>query len=353
MHIVDSLDIGGLENFVINLVNSLDSSKYNIHICCLNSPGILASRLNSNIHIHCLHKKPGIKYNLFFKLAKLLKKNKIDIIHTHNTNPYRYGTIAGKLAGVSKIFNTDHNSLAYLKGRKQFLFNYLLSFFNTKIITVSNDLAKKHIRLGNFSKYKIKTIHNGIPLQYKKINKSKYKQQVHPSFTSKDAILIAIGRLSKEKDHFTLISAFNRLQQKNIKLLIVGDGPLKNKLQDFACNKNIIFLGSRDDISKLLQISDIFILSSLTEGISLTILEAMQHKIPIIATNIGGNKEILDLNSAVLIPIKNPKLLSEKISFLLKNKEISQNLADNAFKTLQNNFNFKDMIKKYENLYQK
>lgn len=382
MHIVDSLDIGGLENFVINLANNLDSSKYNIHVCCLNHPGSQISRLNSNIHIHCLHKKKGIDHSLFFKLSKLLKKYHIHIIHTHNTNPYRYGTIAGILASVSKIINTDHNSLAYLKGRKQFLFNYLLSFFNAKITVVSHNLAKKHIRLRNFTKNKIKTIHNGINLNYKKINKiqkikqlnkdiqknnqtksitnlnynkintSKNKQQ--PYINSKGAVIIAIGRLSPEKDHFTLISAFNRLPQKNIKLLIVGDGPLRKKLEDFSCNKNIIFLGYRNDISELLQISDIFLLTSLTEGTSLTILEAMLHKIPIIATNTGGTKEMLqNYVSGILIPIKNPKILSERISFLLKNPEISKNLSENAYDVLKNRFDFRNTIKEYEKIYQK
>jgi glycosyltransferase involved in cell wall biosynthesis len=169
-----------------------------------------------------------------------------------------------------------------------------------------------------------------------------------------------IGRIAKEKDQLTLIRAFLRVikEIEKVKLVIVGDGPRKHHLMDTVSKLHledkVIFTGSRSDIPVLLSIFDLFVLSSITEGTSLTLLEAMTAKVPIIATDVGGNSNVISNGfNGFLVPSQDPKALAEKIVYLIRNKNIRLSVIDNGEKVIKDRFSIEKMLGKYKEVYQR
>jgi glycosyltransferase involved in cell wall biosynthesis len=143
---------------------------------------------------------------------------------------------------------------------------------------------------------------------------------------------------------------------KNYKLLFIGKGGLESQLKEEAESlgimDNVKFLGFRDDVKEIYKILDIFVLPSLSEGLPLSLLEAVASKVPVIASKVGGIPEIIkDGINGFLIPPKNVPLLSEKIYYLLQNQEIAKQLAQEAYHNYLKNFEISIMVNKYENLF--
>jgi glycosyltransferase involved in cell wall biosynthesis len=167
-----------------------------------------------------------------------------------------------------------------------------------------------------------------------------------------------IGRLAAVKDHKNLINAFKlaREKLKNIELMIVGDGPLKQELesyvQEMGLAESVVFTGARRDIAQLLSGFDIFILSSLDEGMPITLLEAMAAGVPVIATKVGGIPEIVvDGKTGFLVPPQAPDKLAEKIYLLLENGKLADLMGKEGRKSVDENFSIGKMVSKYEAIY--
>jgi sugar transferase (PEP-CTERM/EpsH1 system associated) len=352
LHIVNSLDTGGLEKFVIDLT-SCTNDIFIHNILCLQRRGEL--NIPTNINIESLGMTAGLQIKFIRSITSLIRRYNPNIIHTHNEKSLFYGSISGFLSGVP-VVHTKHgkNDTTFRSVAR----NHLLSYLCTKIVSVSNDAAEQCIIKEHIIPSKVLTIHNGVDTDLftpKPVNTAtKSLLGISPD----TPVLGIVARLAKIKDHTTLLQACRIIKDSkfNFKLLIVGDGPLMTELVSLVRELNIqdyvIFTGTRPDVSSLMNIIDIFVLSSLSEGISLTLIEAMLSSLPVVATNVGGNPEVVvDGITGYLVPPQNPSLMAERLKELLDNPARRHEFGSMGLLHATQHFSLKQAAKQYEALY--
>ena len=358
--IIHSLNPGGLENGIINLVNNMDDFKFENTICCLTQGGDFEKRLNKNIKVSKMFKKPGNDYQLYIKLIKYLKEIKPTIVHTRNWAGMD-GIIAAKMARVPIIIHGEHGfEITDLTGqnkKRKFIRKLVLSTMVDKIVTVSKNLKNRLINEIKIKPEKIIHIPNGVDTNKFNIYKKEFTRKKF-GFKKEDFIIGIVARLDPIKNHKTLISAFKEIVtiHPNTNLIIVGDGPLRNKLENqtyqLGIKNKIIFMGERSDVPEILRTFDVFVLPSLNEGMSNTILEAMATGIPVIALNVGGNPElVINRETGFLFPTNDVESLVQKIKTYILHPELKQKHGYNARKRAEEKFSLDQMVQRYEELY--
>ena len=358
MHVLLTLNTGGAENLVLKLMGKIDRSLYIPHICSLTENGDLEQDfVNMDVPVFVVKKREGIDYSLPFRLSILFRRQKIDLIHTHNISPYLYGVTGAKLAQVPVIIHTEHSNL-FPNQRKLIIAERFLAKISDIIISDSQKVEQFLIRNQNISQKKITTILNGIDIDSFDIVVDKLKKRRELGIEIQDLTVGNVARLVSVKDHNTLFIAFKKVSEvfDNVKLIIAGDGPLRNKLenlrQELGLSEKIILLGNRRDIPELMAIFDVFVLSSISEGLSLTLLEAMAAGRAVVATNVGGNPEVVeDKVTGMLVPPGNSLVLAEAIIELLKDKRKQKEMGELGRKRVEQYFSLNTMVKRYEAIY--
>ena len=358
MYVIPSLNVGGREKVLIDLVRHLDRAKFLPIVCCLREKGVLAETLLSQgIDVIAMGKKDRIEPCLGVRLALVLRKYRPQILHTHNPGALIYGYIAAKLARVPIVINTEHGYNSSISTSKMLVETLIRNRIN-KTIVVSKSLCNELSTRNWAVKERYVNLYNGIDIS--KFNGVVNKQETRRrlGFSGRDKVICIIARLEKVKDHATLLSAFKIVseQVKHTRLLIVGDGPLHPRLLSYSkqlgVNPRVFFLGERRDIPEILSALDIFVLSSTFEGISITILEAMAASKPVVATAVGGNPEIIETETTgLLVPPRNPRLLASALTRLLQNEEEALLMGKAGRNRIEKWFRIEEVARKTESLY--
>lgn len=360
MHIVLSMGYGGLEQIVAKLIKKADVNKFESMVCCLDRSGPLLEELKKdNIKTYVLGNRRGpLDLRLLVKITTLLRKEKIDIVHSHSGCIF-YGAVAGILANVNGIIHTDHGRL--IPDRKGLIIeDRLSSFFLNKFIGVSEDLTKYLKNTVGIKEEKLLTIINGVDTDIFHPINGTYKKEIRKIFgiVSDEKVIGTVCRLEPVKNICLLINCMKHIIKEipACKLIIVGDGREKEKLikltDELNLTKSIKFLGERSDIEKVMRLFDIFVLPSLSEGTSMTILEAMASGLPVIASEVGGNAKLIkDGENGFLFPLNEPNLLIQKIIDLLTDNEKLKTMGLQSRKIAEESFSFDRMKESYENLY--
>jgi len=360
IHVIYRLDTGGLQNGIVNLVNNMDTSKFENIICCLTQGGDFEKRLNKNIKVSKMFKKPGNDYQLYIKLIEYLKEIKPTIVHTRNWAGMD-GIIAAKIAGVPIIVHGEHGfeitDLISQNKKRKFIRKLVLSTMVDKIVTVSKNLKNRLINEIKIKPEKIIHIPNGVDTNKFNIYRKEFTRKKF-GFKKEDFIIGIVARLDSIKNHKTLFFAFKEIVKNypQVKLIIVGDGPLREELKEksyqLGIKNKVIFMGERDNVPEILKTFDIFVLPSLNEGMSNTILEAMATGIPVIASNVGGNPElVIDGETGFLFPTNDVESLVQKIKTYILYPELEQKHGYNARKRVEEKFSLDQMVRRYEELY--
>ena len=357
IQVVFSLDVGGVEKLIVEMARKINREQFNFSVCCLTKNGELSNQLEKEgVEIFYLGKKEGFDLGLIFRLAWLLRKQKADILHTHDNSTLLYGTLAAKLAGVKTLINTEHGGV-YFESKRKKLINKALWKLNNKVTCVSQDIENDLIKMG-LNRGKTLVIQNGIDLEPFKneINKPDIRKKL--GFNDSDFIVCTVGRLSKEKNHKLFIEMAVAVSAvlNNAKFLIIGDGSLKEELMAYARSRSIaekiIFAGQRNDIPELLKATDCFVLTSDYESFGLVLLEAMAAGTPVVTTNAGGIEEIVISGKTGLVVQKNDvQGLSSSIIRLANNPIEREMLAKEASSLVGNRYSIDKMIYAYQELY--
>ncbi len=353
-----NLKVGGLEHLVLDIAAKTNRDRYKTIICCIEKSIELAmfkKVQDSGIEVFVIKRS----YKTVPRLIKLLKTKQIDILHTHNSVSHLVGCFAGKLAKIPCIVHTKHgNGIPYENKLYGPLLRYLLGKLTDVFVCVSEDVFRHAAKYYRIDKNKLCKIINGVDLTRFGSIEKKLFQKASPLVDEK--VICTVGRLSEEKSHETLLEAFSIVSKdvKNAKLFIVGDGVRKDYLIDiterFSIEDRVVFMGARTDVSVILEKSDLFVLPSLTEGISLTLLEAMAAGKPTVATAVGGNPEVVvHGETGFLVPPKEPEKLAEAITKLLLDSDLASSMGKLGRKRIEEKFNLDSMIKEYEELYEK
>lgn len=334
LYIIESLSQGGAERRLINDLKFMDRHKVESAVCVLSGNVFLEKEIvNLGVAVYRMSLKKLADYRGIFRLMKLIKTVRPDIVHTQLFWSDILGRIAAKLTGVPVVISTIQSSAyepgnSYLFSRKRKLLDSLTGkLFNNKYIAVSKFVKKSIIRRLGIKENKISVIYNCLDFSdfYTPGQGTLQELKNGLGLSGNDFILAVVGRLNPPKGHRFIFEALSILKPRfpNLKLLIIGDGPSRQELAEYAgklgIEKEIIFLGVRDDVKNLLAISDIFVFPTLSEGMPLSLLEAMAMRKPCIASAIEPIKEVIeDKNTGYLFPPGDSQGLAAVLENILK-----------------------------------
>lgn len=359
LQITHDLDLGGLQQVVYNLCRTIDRSRFDIFVLCLREKGCFADDVEAlGVPVYLLEQKTdGADYLAFLKVANLLKTLKIDVIHTHNTQPFFDGTVGALIAGVKTIVHTDH-ARSFPDKTRYMVAEWLMSHFAYKVVGCSAHTSAQLIKYEKISPKKIVTIPNGIDGSRFQIEIDEPAKRAELGIKKSGPILGVAVRLSEQKGISYLLQAMPAVLVKHpdATLVIAGDGDLKAQLEAETETLNIadsvIFAGARKDIPELLQLFDIYVMPSLWEGLPMILLEAMAAGCPIIASDVGGNSSaVIHGQTGMLVAAKDVSGLSDAVIRLLTQPELRAEFADNARQLFQRQFSAGSMTTRYEKLY--
>jgi glycosyltransferase involved in cell wall biosynthesis len=345
-HVTLGLDVGGQEKLLVEFARHADRGRFDLHFVSLSTRGVLAADLEAcGWPVTALESPSGLRPGIIYKLTKLFRQLRIDVVHTHDDRPNIYGVPAAYLAGVRQIIHTRHSQGTSLSKRQAFLVR-LAALGNDRFVCISDDSARLAIRRG-ISARRVKVLHNGIDLD---------------RFTCcgpnpiGPAVLVA--RLAPEKDVGTLLHAAALIirERHDFRLHIAGDGVCRPELEALAAQLGlkgyVTFLGAVREIPALLARARLFVLSSITEGISLTLLEAMARGLPVVATRVGGNPEVVaDGETGLLVSARDPGALANAMLGLWAQADIGVRMGLAGRQRVEQHFDVRRMVADYETLY--
>lgn len=357
-HVLYSFDsIGGLENGLVNILNNLRQDGFFHVVCSLSTLGSIKERVSArNVRYYGLNKREGNDLSIPFKLYSIFKKEKIDVVHLRNWASMLEGFVAAKFAQVNKIIYSEHGrhfeDIWYGHTLKTALKRYILNHVDV-LLCVSADLAREMAGLYKLQR-KAKVIINGVDID-KFIPLSHSEARKKYGWSANETIIGTVARLDRGKNLDQLIEDISILGKEN-RLVIVGDGPEKSKLENLIQQQGqegrIRLMGHQDDIPGLLNCFDVFALPSGSEGLSNVILEAMACGLPVVAYDVGGNKElIVNEKGGYLVDLNNRTGFSKAIESLIRDSVLRKQMGDYNRVRVSKNFSVKNMAASYSSMY--
>ncbi|OUW79798.1 MAG: hypothetical protein CBD77_01850 [bacterium TMED217] len=368
IHVITHLPIGGAQDNTLYTVELLDKEKYDISLCC-NLDGELVERAENirgikifDIPFLCREVNPYKDIKAFILLYKLFKKENYTIIHTHSSKAGLLGRFAAMLNKTPVIIHTIHgfafNDFMNVF-KKSFFINVekLLAKWTNVLITVSNLNKKKIIDLNIAKETKLKNIYSGIDLKLF-TNKNNIEFRKELNLKSHHILLGSVGRLSFQKDPITMINAFDIVAKRfsNAHLVLVGDGELRSiivdRIDQLHLNDRVHLTGNKNNPWKIYHSLDLFIMSSIYEGLGRSITEALSCGVPVVCTSVEGVPEIVrDNKTGILVPPKDASALAEGVIKSLSNMEVAKKMASKGHKFVNDNFDVNKMVDDIDALY--
>ena len=367
-HVLFRLSTGGLENGLVNLINKLPNDKYRHVVICMTDYTDFRNRINNDtVQVYCLNKKPGQDLAVYVRLWRLLRHIKPDVLHTRNLSALE-AQLPGLLAGVKcrihgehgrDIDDVDGTNWRYVMLRR--LFRPLVQ----RYMPMSKDLEDWLIKQIKVPITKISQVYNGVDINRFNENDAKPLSLLPIEFRDPKLLLIGtVGRLDPVKDQLTLVQSFIHLVKAHpelshkVRLVIVGSGILMPSLQiltqDADMEHLVWFAGERHDVADIMQTLDLFVLPSINEGISNTILEAMASALPVIATKVGGNPElVVDGQTGYLVLKQDPIAMAAAFKHYLLQPELLKLHGQAGRSRVISTFSLNRMMADYMAIYDK
>ncbi len=362
LHILRSLEVGGAEQVVVNYALFRSRDRYDVVVCCICGGGPLKSLLDTGgVRVHILQKQPGLDWRIVPKLMRVIQTESPDIVHTHNFTASTWGRIAAKLCRVPVLVATEHNVLIHESPFHRFVRKWL-SRYTGRIIGVSEKVVQSHIRGDRIHAERYSTIYNGIDLDC---------YAAHPTVAAtadslnryflpeRGKVVGIVASLTSQKGHPYFLRAARRVLETvpTTTFLIVGDGPLRAELEglskELGLEGRVVFTGLRSDVPLLLAHMDLFVLSSLWEGMPMAVLEAMAAGKPVVATSVGGLDEVvLEGSTGYLVPPGDENALAAAITALLRDDKLREKMGSEGRHRVLQCFTTQLMVTKTEHIYE-
>jgi len=364
LHVTFDLKLGGTQQVIRQIVANMDQNRFENHVLCTDGEiGELGELLQAdhNIIISAVSRKPGIDLNLVSSIKSYVKDKGIEVLHCHQYTPYFYGALASLGTGVKLIFTEHGRFYPDVVSTKRQLLNRVLSLWTDAITSISKATADALIALEKLPQKKIEVIYNGINHELTKLNDAAGKldefKNAH-GLSQDDFVFGTISRLEPIKNQKMLIKGFAEVasQVPNAKLLLIGDGAARTELEALVAELNleasVIFTGFIVDPQSYLQLIDVFMLPSFSEGTSMTLLEAMSYSIPAIVTKVGGSPEIvIDGTTGCVTPSDDQIALVQAMMFLYNQPDKRLEYGKAAYLRFSEKFTDTVMVNNYESLY--
>lgn len=348
IQVVNSMECGGQERIVLHLSRALKARGHGVLIVCLSRIGEFGHEaMNSGIEVVSLGHAGGFCLKTCWRLLRLIKRFGPQVIHAHNLGPLVYSCFASRLAfSRIRVVLTRH-------GREPLKTHPFIWGLTDVIVAISAD-AKEQMAISNgIARDRIRVVYNGVPVE-------PLVSAASRKGGDKDIFIVGhVARLTGVKDQRNLLSAFQRVLKMDgvrARLVIAGDGEDRGALEDLSRDLGIAgqvdFLGFSQEVHSLMCSFNVFVLPSLTEGISLTILEAMAASRPVVTTNVGGNPEVvINGRTGILVPSQDPDALAQAIIKIIREPDLAFEMGKNGRKRFEEVFNLDLMVTCYEEAY--
>lgn len=355
MHVVYSLQPGGMELGVVKLVNGLNRAAVRSSICSTTPDGALKSLVANDVAVLELRRRQGNDPRLVWNLYQVFRRERPDIVHTHAWGTLLEGLVAARLARVPIVVHGEHGTLQ-LKHRQRVAQRIAWKAAD-RMLSVSSRLAERISHDTGLPLARMTVIRNGVDLnRFQRVDRADARARL--GFADDELVAIAVGRLVPVKDHLTLLeaTALARRSGRPFTLAIAGDGPLRSTLEERAralgLDAAVRFLGHRGDVETVLAAADLFVLSSVSEGLSNTILEAMATGLPVVATRVGGADEMVeDGVTGVLVPASSPSEMAAALTAVFGDADARRTMGIRGRARAKTEFSLETMVRRYESLY--
>jgi len=367
LYVITKLELGGAQKQLLSLISRLDKQRFNIFLFTAQDGLLVKDALSLNgltiRRSRCLERPTNLLKDLFalIEIYKFIKENNINLVHTHSSKAGILGRLAAGLAKVKFIIHTVHG-WSFNDYQPNFIRRIFIGLervaaqFTHKLIVVSYYDKQKGLRnrIGQEDKYII--IRYGI--DYTEFFRGDQRIKEELGINNTDLVVGMISCLKPQKspqDFIKLAFLVNKILP-DVKFLLVGDGILRKRTQELINRLNlqkcVILTGWRRDVSRILSAIDVFVLTSLWEGLPIAALEAAASSIPVVATHTGGIAEVVtDGKTGFLIPAHNLKLMSERLALLLKDENQRRQMGENAKNNLGLSFTLANMVNSTQGLY--
>lgn len=362
LQIIDSLKVGGAQKLVAEFAREMQTREHQINIIVLSH-----SDLESPVYYDLQDLDVRIEWQPFntiadlravFRLTEKIRNIQPDIIHTQLNYANIHGALAARITGVPVIASLHNASVHLYRYRpyRTWLETLTLRHYSKRIVACGHTVASAQQH--RFPKKTLDVIPNPVPNQPKVSNAQ--KQAIRKQYLSdqKGILLISVGRLIPEKGYADLIAVLrilNQQSEKEIRLLIVGDGYLRAELEETTAKADltdfVLFLGERDNVPLLLAASDIYAGASHYEGQSLAVLEAMASGLPVVVTDVGDNCRVINEECGSILPAGKPAMLAEEVMRLIQNPLERKQIGNSAKKCVSENYSVSKWVDQLMSLY--
>jgi glycosyltransferase involved in cell wall biosynthesis len=360
-HFVENLNRGGLERMVLDLIRLQQGQGHRCQVVCLYEAGALAHELaDAGIPLHACGKRRGLDLRALMRARRALREHATDVLHTHNAVAHYQAVLASRGLRLRRVINTRHGMGGNRRAaRREWLYRRALGCTDT-VVAVCEAARADAVARGIVPVAKARVVPNGIRVEsFQPASMAMHARLCQAlGLSATTQVVGTVGRLNWTKDQDTLIRAFARVHAAlpDTALVLIGDGELRVALEqrarDAGVAASVHFLGDRNDVCELLQGLDVFALSSVSEGYSMALLEACAVALPIVATDVGGNREIVqEGRTGRLLAAGDPAVLAELLLALLRAPVEARALGQAARAWVQDCGSLEAMAARYGALY--
>lgn len=359
LHLFVSLPVGGAENLLLSILRRLDPGRFASVVCCISERGELGEQVQALgfplVELHLLE-RGGVDRRIVPALVELIRRENIDLVHSHLYHANFYGRLAARKAGVPAVASI-HNTYTRHKWHRQ-LANWYLSRHTAAIIAGSEEIRQDVVRHDFVPASLVEVIPNSVDLSRSRSELTREQARQRLNLPEGAVVLGTVGRLEEQKGHRYLIQALARLRQGGVDacLLLVGDGreaqSLKSLSDSLGLEPQVKFLGTRGDLGDLFRAMDLFVMPSLWEGLSLAMLSAMAAGLPVIATAVGGVRQVLgEEEFGFTVPAGDAEALAAKIRACLAEPAEMAQMAEKGRRHASENYSDEAMVRRLEAVY--
>jgi sugar transferase (PEP-CTERM/EpsH1 system associated) len=362
LHVVNRLDLGGTESGILKIATGLPGDEF-IHAVCTargHSPEFARQRAFSG-EVFDAAGSDSRRQLLVYRFARMMRRFRPDVVHSRNWGAIE-AVFAARLAGVPAIVHSEHGyELHILKGLplRQRIIRRAAYAVADAIFTVTSDLRDYHARQAGVQSSRITVIPNGVDSErFAPREQTKSACRAVLGLPPNSFLVGTVGRLVAIKDQALLIRAAKALADRgrDVSVAIAGDGPERSNLAALAAqlsfSGHVHFLGASKNVPEFLNALDVFVLPSVSEGMSNTLLEAMSCGLPTVATSVGGNPELIENQvSGLLFPMGDTAQLTAHLSILAEDSEHRRNLGAKARERILDRYRLDKMLETYRSLY--
>ena len=362
LHIIETSGPGGAETVLLNIVNNLDKKKYHSIVVLLKTGWFYQRLTQSRIPTIVLRSAHSYDLRFLLRLWLNIRKHRIDLIHSHLPDVNFYSCLAGLTAGIP-VVTTYHGRISTQQKAidTDNLKYFLIGRLSTKIVTVSDYLKNDLVQIAQFPPRKLKRIYNGVDWKRFDLHFDSMIKRRELKIDSDEKVvgMVANLRPTKGYQYFIQAAAIIAKNIPKVKFLIIGEEEdelrerVKKEIESLDLRDKVILLGFREDVPELLRILDVFVLSSISEGLSIATIEAMAAGVPVVVTKSGGPQEVVvEGKTGFLVPPKDERSLAEKTLLFLKNEKLATSMGREAQVQVRTKFSIDMMIRNYQAVYQ-